>query len=204
MVRALLVSVAAVAIVSGCAGLSSTPAPTATAGTSALGATPTAMATPLAASTAPSASGKVLASTRYHYSLVYPADWTGIEVLGSGGVHPDEPGVDTYHGKRGYILSVVGQAGVTALTGWTCSIDHHLEADHKLTPDWDQRLTIDGVPADITSFHLVIAPYVIHYLTVKIVRDGDGLTLSLESTTKDADQADRAVLDSLLAGLSLS
>jgi hypothetical protein len=156
-----------------------------------------------AATASPLPSGKVLASTRYHYQLVYPEDWEGVEVLGTGGVHPDEPGVDTYHGKHGYILSVVGQDGVPALAGWTCSIDRHLEVDHKLTPDLNETLTVAGVPAQLTGFHLVIAPYVIHYLNVKIVRDGEGLTLSLESTNKD-DAMDRVVLDGLLAGLELT
>lgn len=141
-------------------------------------------------------------SKRYGYRLVYPTDWTATETPGTGGLHPDEPGVDTFKDPIGHILSVVGEPA-TALSGWTCAIDRHLENDHGLAVESVENLTVAGVPARLSAFHLVIKPYVIHYLTVELVHDGRGLTLSLESTTK-RDGEDRAMLDSLLASFELT
>ena len=65
-----------------------------------------------------------------------------------------------------------------------------------------ERRSVAGQPATLREHHLEIEPYVIHYLTVQLEAAGRGLTLSLESTTKD-DDADRELLDGLLATLEL-
>jgi hypothetical protein len=142
-------------------------------------------------------------SERYRYSLVVPPGWTINEVAGSGGLHPDEPGVDTFRDREGHILSVVGEPA-TSLAGWTSSISQHLRQDHALQVDSKENLTVAGVPARITEYHLPIPPsYLIHYLDTDLVRDGVGLVLSLESTTRD-DPGDRAVLDRFLKSVDLT
>lgn len=153
------------------------------------------------ASALPSAAGTVFESQRYGYRLVYPPGWSATETPGSGGVHPDEPGVDTFRDPGGHILSVVREPA-PSLTGWTCAIALHLQGEHQLSLEASEDIVVAGVPARLLTYHLIIKPYVIHYLTVELVHQGAGLTLSLESTTGD-DGGDRAILDSLLAQLAL-
>ena len=64
-------------------------------------------------------------------------------------------------------------------------------------------IEVAGEPARLSSYHLEIRPYVIHYLVVEVASGGRGLTLSLESTTKD-DAGDRAVLDEVLASFAFA
>jgi hypothetical protein len=161
---------------------------------------PSAMATAVAASPpAGSAADDSVgfASDRYGYRLVTPADWTVAETPGTGGVHPDEPGVDTFKDRIGHILSVVGEPTVPALELWSCTIGRHLQGEHHLAVETVDELIVDGIPARLSSYHLVIKPYVIHYLTVELVRGGQGLTFSLESTT-GRDEEDRLLLDEIL------
>ena len=145
----------------------------------------------------------VFASDRYGYRLVVPPGWTINEAPGSGGLHPDEPGVDTFRDREGHILSVVGEPA-DQLDGWTSAIDGHLRgAEHRLAVESDEALTIAGVPASLREYHLQIPPsYLIHYLDAALVSDGLGRVLSLESTTRD-DPGDRAVLDRFLSTLEL-
>jgi hypothetical protein len=148
------------------------------------------------------AAGTAFASTRYGYRIRYPDGWTVDETPGSGGVHPDEPGVDTFRDRTGHILSVVGEPASAALD-WTCAIVLHLEgSEHRLTPDTTEQLRVAGQPATLFEHHLEIKPYVVHYLTVQVLTTRRGLTLSLESTTGD-DGGDRQVFDDLLATLEL-
>ncbi|HEY6570773.1 MAG TPA: hypothetical protein VIZ22_10800, partial [Candidatus Limnocylindrales bacterium] len=103
-------------------------------------------------------------SARYHYRLVVPAGWTINEVPGSGGLHPDEPGVDTFRDREGHILSIVGEPA-TDLVGWTSPVDLHLRQEHALKVEAHEALTVDGVPATLKAYHLPIPPsYLIHYL----------------------------------------
>jgi hypothetical protein len=148
------------------------------------------------------AAGIAATSQRYRYSLRYPSSWTFAEPPGAGGVHPNEPGVDTYVDPVGRILSIVGESAAPTLSGWTCAIGRHLQREHSLAVEAIEPLTVAGEPARLSSYHLVITPYVIHYLTVELVRDGQGLVLSLESTT-GRDGEDRATLDRVLATLRL-
>ena len=136
-------------------------------------------------------------SSRYGYRLLAPDDWTATETPGTGGTHPDEPGVDTFRDREGHILSIVGEQAAS-LTTWTCAINKHLVGDeHRLRVENSAPIDVGGVPGRISEYHLEIRPYVIHYLTVETVRDGLGLTLSLESTTK-RDVEDRQILDDLI------
>jgi hypothetical protein len=142
-------------------------------------------------------------SARYRYGLAMPRDWTVSETPGTGGVHPDEPGVDTFQDRFGHILSVVGESSVPALAGWTCAIARHLTGDHQLVADNEETVTIDGEPARLTSYHLAFSPYVTHYLTAEVVHAGRGLTLSLESTTGD-DADDRALFDQVVTSFAFT
>ena len=77
-------------------------------------ASPVVPASPPASSVAPTAAasadaGTPFTSSRYGYALLVPDGWTVTETPGTGGLHPDEPGVDTFHGPDGRILSVVGE-----------------------------------------------------------------------------------------------
>jgi hypothetical protein len=142
-------------------------------------------------------------SERHGYSLTVPVGWTVKEVAGSGGLHPDEPGVDTFRDRFGHALSVVEEPAGT-LDGWASAIGRHLEGEHALTADSTAVRQAAGVPVRITEYHLPIPPsYVIHYLDADLVHAGRGLTLSLESTTRD-DPGDRAILDRFLDSLRLA
>ena len=167
-------------------------------------------ATPIPLPAVPSASISVASPTsdtftsaRYGYSLVRPTGWKVTETPGSGGVHPGEPGVDNFQDLLGHSLSIVGEPAVPALAEWTCAIGQHLQGEHALAVEKVEDLTVAGVPARLSDYHLVISPYVIHYLTVEIVRGQQGLTLSLESTTGN-DAEDRAILDAILGQLSFT
>ena len=143
----------------------------------------------------------VLESGRYGYRLTIPAGWHGTETPGTGGLHPDEPGVDTFRDQVGHILSVTSEPAPTA-SGWTCAIARHLEHDHTLPVESSEDVIVAGRPARLLQYHLTISPYVIHYLTVEVPVDGRGLTFSLESTTKRDDE-DRRILDGLIDGVEL-
>jgi len=206
-----LVSVALASVVAGCTGSAGPVAGPSTAIGSAA-ATDVAVSSPAVASPSPwiATDGSMVArvdtpytSERHGYSLVVPAGWTVKEVAGSGGLHPDEPGVDTFRDRFGHALSVVEEPA-TALDGWTSAIGRHLEGEHALTADSTAVRQAAGVPVRITEYHLQIPPsYVIHYLDADLVQAGRGLTLSLESTTRD-DPGDRAILDRFLDSLRLT
>ena len=150
-------------------------------------------------------SGTPFVSSRYGYGLTIPDGWTLTEVPGTGGLHPDEPGVDTYQGTNGRILSVVGETLAPGgnLGSWSCAIGQHLTRDHQTPVESTELLMVAGKTARLTRYHLHIDPYVIHYLNVEIVDGGEGLTLSMESTAHD-DAADEVVIRSILDGLTLS
>ena len=122
-------------------------------------------------------------------------------MAGTGGIHPGEPGVDTYRDRKGHILSVVGEP-VESAASWTCAIVRHLEdGEHQLEADAVEEVVVAGRHATLREHHLVIKPYVIHYLTVQLEVEGRGLTLSLESTTTDDQQI--GILDTILASLEV-
>lgn len=169
-------------------------------------ATPTtAPATP-SPSTSPSSAvvGTPFESTRYRYALVLPAGWSVVETPGVGGVHPDEPGVDSFRDGQGHILSVVAEpldAGA-ALDTWTCAIGRHLSGEHQAPIESTEAITVAGQASRLTRYHVHFDPYVIHYLNVELVNGEQGLTLSMESSTGD-DVADEALLRSLVDSLRL-
>ena len=146
---------------------------------------------------APTPSASAFLSERYGYRLQIPAAWSASETPGTGGTHPDEPGVDTFNDGAGHILSIVGEPAA-ALAGWTCAIGQHLQGEHDLAVENVEDILVAGSPARVSDYHMTISPYVIHYLTVEVVRDGQGLTLSMESTT-GRDDEDRSLLDRVLA-----
>jgi hypothetical protein len=156
------------------------------------------------AATAPTTAGTPFTSTRYGYSLVVPEGWTVTETPGTGGLHPDEPGVDTFHGPGGRILSVVGEPVPpgTGLESWSCSIGKHLAGEHQTPVEATEVLIAAGQTTRLTKYHLHIDPYVIHYLNAEVINGETGLTLSMESTAHD-DAADEAVFRAWLAGLRL-
>lgn len=145
----------------------------------------------------PTPSPGTFESERYGYRLEVPAAWRASETPGTGGTHPDEPGVDTFKDGAGHILSIVGEPAV-ALRGWTCAIGQHLQGEHDLAVEDVEDIVVAGSPARVSDYHMTISPYVIHYLTVEVVRDGQGLTLSMESTT-GRDDEDRRLLDLVLS-----
>jgi hypothetical protein len=194
--RVAVIGLAAVIALGGCgttASPSATPAPASPTPTSPISGSPA--ATP--------SQPNVVVSTRYGYRLRYPDGWTAAESPGSGGVHPDEPGVDTYRDTQGRTLSVVAEPVAVELNQWTCSIGRHLTTDHGLKAEGVETLTVAGEQARLTRYHLEIKPYLIHYVDVELVHNGRGLALSLESTTKD-DEADLLLLRSLLRDLTLT
>jgi hypothetical protein len=203
--RTLLVVAACVlaASVVACAASSTSESPRQSAVPTTAAIAPSALPVPSASSVA--VDGTPFVSTRYGYGLVVPDGWTVTETPGTGGLHPDEPGVDTYRGPEGRILSVVGEpvAAGTSIDGWTCAIDRHLTTEHETPVESTAPLLVDGQAARLTRFHLHIDPYVIHYLDVELVHGEVGLALSMESTTHD-DVADETILRTLLDGLTLT
>ena len=133
-----------------------------------------------------------------------PDGWTVVETPGTGGLHPDEPGVDTYRDAQGHILTVVGErlAGGEGLDAWTCAIGRHLTGEHATPVESTASIEAAGQDARLTRYHLHIDPYVIHYLNVELVNGDLGLTLSMESTT-GKDVEDEAILRSLVGSLTL-
>jgi hypothetical protein len=146
--------------------------------------------------------GTAFASERYGYRLTMPPGWTVTETPGTGGLHPDEPGVDTFRDTLGHILSVTRDPA-PSLAAWTCPIARHLEGDHGLAVESTEDVVVAGLPAKRLQYHLKIDPYVVHYLTTELVADGRGMTLSLESTT-GRDDEDRQLLDGILASVELT
>ena len=186
-IPAFAAAVSLAAILAGCAPAapSAPPAP----GVTATVATPT--GSPLA--------GEVFESDRYGYRIALPDGWTATETPGTGGLHPNEPGVDTLDDRAGHLVSIVGEPA-PELAAWTCAIRGHLEGEHALPVETTEAIVVGGEEARLVGHHLLIDPYVIHYLTAEVVHEGRGLTVSLESTTGD-DAADRAILDDLLSSL---
>ena len=133
------------------------------------------------------------ASERHGYRLTVPPGWTVTETPGNGGLHPDEPGVDTFRDRWGHILSVTRDPA-PSLAKWTCPIARHLEGDHGLAVESTEDAVVAGLPARLLEYHLHFDPYVTHYLTTELVDGGRGMTLSLESTT-GRDDEDRQILD---------
>jgi hypothetical protein len=142
------------------------------------------------------------ASDSHGYRLTIPLGWTVNVADGEGGLHPDEPGVDTFRDRFGHTLSIVAEPA-PALDGWTSLIGRHLATEHALEPEATDRLRAAGRPVRLTELHLPIPPsYVVHYLNADLVDRGRGLTLSLESTTRD-DEGDRRILNAFLASLEI-
>ncbi len=140
-------------------------------------------------------------SERHGYRLTVPPGWTVTETPGNGGLHPDEPGVDTFRDTLGHILSVTRDPA-PSLAKWTCPIARHLEGDHGLAVESTEDAVVAGLPARLLEYHLHFDPYVTHYLTTEVVDGGRGMTLSLESTT-GRDDEDRQILEGILSTVEL-
>jgi hypothetical protein len=142
-------------------------------------------------------------STRYGYGLAVPAGFTATETPGAGGLHPAEPGVDTFddgHGTRLYVIRFAVPAGMR-LTDWVCPVSTHLATEHRLAAELSEGRTIGGQPARLSMYHLRIPPYVTLYLEAEVVKGTGGFAIGLESTTtRDAD--DRALFEEVLRSVS--
>lgn len=119
MVRRLVMTLVLAACVACQAGVS---APTAgpstappTAGDSSPPSLPPSAGVSTASSDQPQATARriqgTFASARYGYDWTLPEGWSVIETPGTGGVHPGEPGLDTFTDGRGTTMTV----GVTAV-----------------------------------------------------------------------------------------
>jgi hypothetical protein len=183
-------------------GVATAPATPATAPTTTTGTAIPSVAPSTATASTSAATGNEFASARHAYRLTVPPGWTVTETPGTGGLHPDEPGVDTFQDTLGHILSVTRDPA-PALAQWTCPIARHLEGDHGLAVESTDDAVVAGLPARILHYHLKFDPYVVHYLTTELVDGGRGMTLSLESTT-GRDDEDRAILDGILDSLVLT
>ncbi|HTS14756.1 MAG TPA: hypothetical protein VMH24_03755 [Candidatus Sulfotelmatobacter sp.] len=147
-------------------------------------------------------------SARYGYGWTLPAGWRVTEVPGSGGVHPGEPGLDTFTDGRGTTVTVgvVVVAPTQQLASWICPVVAHLEGFHGEPREAVASLTVGGVPATISTFHFVAPPYRVLELEVQAIRGTQGFFLSwtdtLVPTVPDADQMAR--FRQLLAGFSFA
>lgn len=158
---------------------------------------------PLASATAPG-TPTAFHSLRQGYGLAVPAGFSATETPGAGGLHPAEPGVDTFddgHGTRLYVIGFAVPAGMR-LADWVCPVSTHLATEHGLAAELSAGLTIGGQPARISMYHLRIPPYVTLYLEAEVVKGTAGFAFGLESTTTQ-DAAERALFDEVLRSVSL-
>jgi len=159
---------------------------------------------PPALSVSPAAAGEepiqgTFTSTRYRYSFTLPAGWSVTEVPGSGGVHPGEPGLDTFTDGRGTTVTVgvVAVAPTQQLGAWIGPVIAHLEQVHGEPREAVAQLTLGGLPASISTFHFVAPPYRVLELEVEAIRGSQGYYLSwtdtISPTVPDADQRSRFI-----------
>lgn len=142
-------------------------------------------------------------STRYGYGLAVPAGFTATEAPGAGGLHPAEPGVDTFddgHGTRLYVIRFTVPAGMR-LTDWVCPVSTHFATEHRLAAELSEGLTIGGQAARLSMYHLRIPPYVTLYLEAEVVKGTSGYAFGLEST-RTMDAEDRTLFDEVLRSVS--
>ena len=147
-------------------------------------------------------------SARYGYTWALPGGWTVTETPGAGGVHPGEPGLDTFTDGRGTTVTV----GVTAvaptqqLSSWICPVVVHLEDFHGEPREAVASMTLGGVPATISTFHFTAPPYRVLELEVQAIRGAQGFFLSWTDTltpvVPDREQMSR--YKQLLAGFSFA
>ena len=145
-------------------------------------------------------------SARHGYAWTLPAGWSVTETPGSGGVHPGEPGLDTFTDGRGTTVTV----GVTAvaptqqLALWVCPVVAHLESVHGEPREAVANLTLGGVPATISTFHFVAPPYRVLELEVEAIRGAQGYFLSWTDTLVPTvpDPAQMTRFEQLLTGFS--
>ncbi len=147
-------------------------------------------------------------SSRYSYAWALPAGWTVTETPGTGGVHPGEPGLDTFTDGRGTTVTV----GVTTvaptqqLASWICPVVAHLEAFHGEPREAVASIALGGVPATISTFHFVAPPYRVLELEVQAIRGTKGFFLSWTDTLVPtvADPTQMARFEQLLTGFSFA
>ncbi|HXX61170.1 MAG TPA: hypothetical protein VEI48_07770 [Candidatus Sulfotelmatobacter sp.] len=156
----------------------------------------------------PEAIDGTFTSERYRYGWQLPAGWTVTETPGSGGVHPGEPGLDTFTDRRGTTITVgvVAVAATQQLASWICPVVAHLEDLHGEPREAVASISLGGVPATISTFHFVAPPYRVLELEVQAIHGTQGFFLSwtdtLSPTVPDPDQMAR--FEALLAGFSFA
>ncbi len=167
---------------------------------------------PTASSDQPQATAQRIQGTftsgRHGYSWTLPTGWSVTETPGSGGVHPGEPGLDTFTDGRGTTVTI----GVTAvaptqqLASWICPVVAHLEDFHGEPREAVASMTLGGVPATISTFHFTAPPYRVLELEVQAIRGTQGFFLSWTDTLTPvvSDDTQRASFLQLLAGFSFA
>ncbi len=212
MVRRLVVTLAVV-LVAACQGAASvvTPTPTAAVPSADVSDTPSAAATtatPAGPAATPERIDGTFTSSRHGYTWVLPAGWSVTETPGTGGVHPGEPGLDTFSDGKGTTITVgvVAVAANQQLSSWICPVVAHLEDFHVEPREAVASTTLGGLPATISTFHFVAPPYRVLELEVQALRGTQGFFLSwtdtLTPTVPDPDQMTR--FEQLMAGFSFA
>jgi hypothetical protein len=147
-------------------------------------------------------------SSRYGYDWILPGGWSVTETPGTGGVHPGEPGLDTFTDGRGTTVTV----GVTTvaptqlLTSWICPVVAHLEDFHGEPREAVASMSLGAVPATISTFHFTAPPYRVLELEVQAIRGTQGFFLSWTDTLSPTvpDDLQRARFLQLLTGFSFA
>ncbi len=103
-------------------------------------------------------------SPRYGYAVGVPAGWQIEAVAGTGGLHPGEPGTDTFTGDgRQLSVVVIPIPPGTDPSDWRSPVTEHYEGPepdgHGLTAEIDQPITIDGAEGSLRRYRLEIPPY---------------------------------------------
>ena len=122
-------------------------------------------------------------SPRYGYVIGVPEGWRIEAVAGTGGLHPGEPGTDTFSGdNRQLSVTAIPIPPGTDPSDWRSPITEHYEGPepdgHGLVAEIDEPVTIDGTEGSLRRYRLEIPPYEQLILDAKVIVDGQAYLIT--------------------------
>lgn len=122
-------------------------------------------------------------SPRFGYSVGIPSGWLIEEVAGTGGLHPGEPGTDTFTGdnRQLTVLRMPVPAG-SDITSWRSPIVEHYEGPepdgHGAVAEEDRSIAIDGHDARYRVYRTATPPYEQVILDAEAIVDGEAYVVT--------------------------
>jgi hypothetical protein len=116
-------------------------------------------------------------SPRFGYTIAVPDGWQIEEIAGAGGLHPDEPGTDTFSGADSQ-MSVSLDLGATGqdIETYRSPVVEHYEGPepdgHGLEPEVVEPIEMSGVDGRFRRYRLEISPYEQVILDASVIVDG--------------------------------